>query len=82
MATAREELHLLTDTLPDSVVEELAALARELGQQVENGGVGEVADPEEIAIVLDALRDDGTEPELTAEEAKAYLAECRRLRLS
>jgi len=80
MATAREELHQLTDTLPDSVVEELAALARDLGQQVEDGGVEVVTDPEEIAIILDASRADYDGPSYTAEQVKAELARLREAR--
>lgn len=80
MATAREALHELAEALPEAAAEELAAIGQELLQHWPIEGVREVEDADELAIVLDALNDDGTEPELTVDEAKAYLAELRRRR--
>lgn len=78
--TAREELRLLADSLPEPAVEELAALGRMLDHQTRHGTVEEVADPEEVAIVREALHDDGTEAEFTLDQAKEELAMRRRAR--
>lgn len=77
MSTTREELHRLVDQLPDQAVQELIDVVRELAHPTE-ADYEEVTDPDEVAIVLDALHDDPDEPEYTAEEAKRYLAERRR----
>ncbi len=78
MATARDELRRLSESLPDAVVEELADVGRVLERQIAAGEIENVTDPEEVKIVLGALNDTPGEPELTPEQAKAYLDERRR----
>jgi hypothetical protein len=71
MATARDELHRLADSLPDPAVEELASVGRTLEQQVSAGENEEVMDPQEAEIVRHALGDTGDEPDFTPERARA-----------
>ena len=78
MTTARDELRRLSESLPDAVVEELADVGRILERQIAAGEVEDVTDPEEVKIVLGALHDKPDEPELTPEQAKAYLDERRK----
>ncbi len=78
MATARDELRRLAESLPEAAVEELADVGRVLERQLAAGEVEDVTDPEETKIVLEALRETPDEPELTPEQAKAYLDERRR----
>ncbi len=78
MVTARDELRRLSESLPDAAVEELADVGRVLERQIAAGEVEDVTDPEEAKIVLGALQDTPDEPELTAEQAKAYLDERRK----
>jgi len=78
MTTARDELRRLSESLPDAAVEELADVGRVLERQIAAGEVEDVTDPEEVKIVLGALHDTPGEPELTPEQAKAYLDKCRR----
>jgi hypothetical protein len=78
MATAREELHRLADSLPDPVVEELASVGRTLEQQVSAGEIEEVTDPYEAEIVRHALTQTADEPTFTPEQAKTYLDQQRR----
>lgn len=78
MATARDELRRLAESLPDAVAEELADVGRVLERQVAAGDIEEVTDPEEARIVLEALADNRDEPELTPEQAKAYLEKRQR----
>ena len=80
MVTARDELRRLAESLPDAAVEELADVGRVLERQVAAGEVEDVTDPEEAKIVLGVLHDTHDEPELTPEQAKAYLDERRRRR--
>jgi len=77
MATARDELRRLSETLPDAAVE-LADVGRVLERQIAAGEVEDVTDPGEAKIVLGALQDAPDEPELTPEQAKAYLDERRK----
>jgi len=78
MATARDELRRLAESLPDPAVEELADVGRVLERQIAAGEVENVTDPEEAKIVLGALHDTPDEPELTPEQAKAYLDQRRK----
>ena len=78
MATARDELRRLAESLPDPVVEELAAVGRTLEQQASAGEIEDVTDPQEAEIVRTALHDAADEPEFTPEQAKTYLDEQRR----
>ena len=78
MATARDELRRLSESLPDAAVEELADIGRVLERQVAAGEVEDVSDPEEVEIVLGALHDAPDESELTPEQAKSYLDERRK----
>lgn len=78
--TARDELRLLADRLPEPVVRELTEIGRLLDRQVQDGEVEEVIAPEEAAIVREALRDDGTETKYSVEQAKDELAARRRAR--
>ena len=79
MATARDELRRLLESLPDAAVEELASVGRALERQIAAGDIEDVSDPEEIDIVLGALHDRPDEPELTPEQAKSHL-DARRKR--
>ena len=78
MAAARDELRRLSESLPDAAVEELANVGRVLERQIAAGEVEDVTDPEEVKIVLGGLHDAPDEPELTPEQAKAYLNARRR----
>ncbi len=78
MATARDELRRLAESLPEAAVEELADVGRVLERQIVAGEVEDVTDPEEAKIVLGALHDRPAEPELTPERAKAYLDQRRK----
>ncbi len=78
MATARDELRRLSESLPDAAAEELADVGRVLERQIAAGEVEDVTDPEEAKIVLGALHDTPDEPELTPGQAKAYLDERRK----
>jgi hypothetical protein len=78
MATARDELRRLSESLPDEAVEELASVGRALERQIAAGHVEDVSDPEEVDVVLGALHDTPDEPELTPGEAKSYLNERRK----
>jgi hypothetical protein len=78
MATARDELRRLADSLPDPVVEELASVGRTLEQQAAAGESEEVTNPEEAEIVRHALHDAANEPDFTPEQAKTYLDQHRR----
>ncbi len=75
MATARDELRRLAESLPEAAAEELADVGRVLERQIAAGEVEDVTDPEEATIVLGALHDTPDELELliTPEQAKAYL---------
>ena len=78
--TARDELRLLADRVPEPAVEELAEIGRLLARQVRYGEVEEVTASEEVAIVREALRDDGTEAEYSVEQAREELAARRHAR--
>ncbi len=78
MATARDELCRLAESLPEAAAEELADVGRVLERQIAAGEVEDVTDPEEATIVLGALHDTPDELELTPEQAKAYLDERRK----
>ena len=78
MATARDELRRLAESLPDPVVEELAAVGRTLEQQAAAGEIEEVTDLQEAEIVQQALHDAADQDEFTPEQAKNYLDQHRR----
>jgi|GEM_PF-1718312 hypothetical protein len=80
MLTARDELRLLAERLPESVIEELAAIGRLLEQQTRCGDIEDVTDPEEIAIVREALLDGGSGVEFTLQQAKEELVARRPVR--
>jgi hypothetical protein len=48
MATARDELRRLSESLPDAAVEELADVCRVLERQIAAGEVEDVTDAEEV----------------------------------
>ena len=74
VATVRDELHRLADALPTILVDELSEVVRIFERQLAGGPAEEVTDPEEAAIVGEALHDDAEEAEYTFDEAKSHLA--------